>query len=72
MKVERLEPTHPLAKMRLLAVLTVWAGRCYYRPALALSSARLQASSPNSSPVAYFNMLFSCSTAVLAASWVSN
>ena len=41
MKVERLEPTHPLAKMRLLAVLTVWAGRCYYRLALALSSARL-------------------------------
>jgi hypothetical protein len=25
MKVERLEPTHPLAKMRLLAVLAVWA-----------------------------------------------
>ena len=33
---------------------------------------RAEASSPNSSPVAYFNTPFNCSTAELAAACVSN
>jgi hypothetical protein len=44
------------------------------RPRLTEEFQRLrheEASSPNSSPVAYFNILFNCSTAVLAASWLS-
>ena len=74
MKVERLEPTHPLAKIRLLAVLAVWADFC----ALLLPpSARIVIAAPSGVLLKLqsgriFQVLFCCSTAVLAASWVSN